>query len=153
MNNKILYLGLIVLGFGLTLSACNNDDDTPNYSKNETTIAAHSWLLKDAILTDTTGADSSMYEACMEDDWVKFNINHNFTLSDDSTTCDSVALPIGKGIWAFNFAEDSIALKYTDTTLHWAVDQLTDSTLQVSYNDSLDHQLVTKTLKFGPASK
>lgn len=154
MNRKILYLGLMVLGFGLVLSACNDDDDTPNYTQKETTIAAHSWLLQDEIWTDTTGADSSVYQSCLEDDWIRFSLNHDFTFSDNSTSCDadSIALPYGDGIWAFNFSEDSVALKYSDTTLHWAVENLTDSTLQLSFGDSVDHQFVTRTLKFEPAT-
>lgn len=142
-----------MFGLGVLLTACSDDDDTPSYTKNETTISAQKWQLKDVVWTDTLEVDSSVFQDCLADDWIKFDLNHDFSFTSDSLDCstDSLSLPYGDGAWAFNFEEDSIALQFSDTTLHWAVDELTESALQLSYSDSVGESYVKKTLQFEPA--
>lgn len=152
MNGKILSLGVVLLGLGLLLlSACSKGDDNKVISSNEKKIS-NTWMITEAAISDSIVTDSSFFKTCMQDDEWVFSGNHDFNFSVDSTSCDTTGLlPYGKGLWAFNFEEDSIALKYSDTTLHWGVSKLTDSTLKVSFADSSNHQMVTKTLTFKSA--
>lgn len=154
MKKNFLYLGLMVLGFGLILTSCSDDDDVPDYTQKETTIASQTWQLADVIWTDTAGVDSTVFRDCLQDDTISFRLNHDYAFNSDSLDCStgSLALPYGEGAWAFNFQEDSIALKFGDTTVHWAVDELTDASLQLSFGDSVDTDFYTKTLKFEPAA-
>lgn len=152
MRKNFLYLGLMALV--ILAASCNDDDDTPRYSKNETMIASQTWELKDVVWTDTAGVDSSAYQDCLQDDKITFSLNHDYTFKSDSLDCDngSLVLAYGEGVWAFNFEEDSIAFQSEDTTLHWAVDELTDSSLEISIGDSVDTDFFKKTLKFEAAA-
>ncbi len=154
MKKNFLYFGLMVLGFGVILASCNNDDDTPDYTQKEINLSQQTWQLTDLVWTDTAAVDSSVFRDCLKDDTIRFELNHDYAFNTDSLDCstDTLALPYGSGIWAFNFQEDSIALKTGDTTLHWAVKELTETSLQVSYKDSVGKNLFTKTLKFEPAA-
>jgi hypothetical protein len=150
MMNKHLRLGAVaLLGAGLFVSACNkNNDSGPTNTPKEMKLAGHAWSVTAATFTDSTTTDSSFYAACMQDDSLAFSLNHQFNLAGGTEVCDSSLLPYGNGIWAFNTAEDSLALKNNAGTQIWQVKTLTDSTFQVSYADSLDHKVGTKTLSF-----
>ncbi len=131
---------------GLLFAACNDDDDNPpTMTPNEMKLTKSVWGLSAAtvsITADSTHAsvtDSSIFQPCLEDDSVRFGSNHDYVLSDDSTNCDGMdILPYGEGIWAFTSAEDTLLIKPDGgNTLRWSVDGLSDSTLQVSFADSL----------------
>jgi hypothetical protein len=149
MMKKHLRQGIVaVAGLGLFIAACNKDNDSgPAITPNEMKLTAHSWSITAATLSSGTVTDSSFYTDCMQDDSLDFKTNKSFSFSDGATACDSALLPYGSGVWAFNTAEDTLLIKYSDTTKKWQVQSLTDSTLQLSYADSLNHKAVTKTLK------
>lgn len=150
MMKKNLRLGAAaILGVGLFMAACSkNNDNGPTATPNEMKLEAHSWKITAATVSDSTVTDSTIFSTCMEDDSLDFTSSHNYGFSDGSTVCDSTVLPYGSGTWALNTTEDTLMLKSGSVTWNWQVQNLTDSTLQVSYADSLNHVAVTKSLTF-----
>lgn len=138
-----------ILTIGMFLSACNKDESGgPAIPPEQSKLTAHTWSLSKATLTDSAVTDSSFYTSCMADDSLHFGKDKKFTFSDGTTVCDSTALPYGSGNWTLNTGKDTLSLKYSDTTLMWKIESLTDSTLQISYPDSIGNKAFKKKVDF-----
>lgn len=139
----------VILGVGLFMTACNKDNDNgPSATPNELKLESHSWMIRAATQTGGTATDSSIYSDCMADDSLVFGFNHHYVYADGTTVCDSTVVPYGTGVWFLNAAEDTLMLQTDATTMSLKVNLLTDSTLEVSYIDSLNNHTVTRQLNF-----
>lgn len=149
MKQHLYPAALAVLLLGLFAAACSKDDDNgPTATPNEMKLIAHGWNVMAATLSNERISDSSIYKDCMGDDSLRFGRDRKFNFSDGSEVCDSTLLPYGEGSWAFNTAEDTLLVKRGDSILPWKVEHLTDSTLQISFTDSLEDEAVIKQVKF-----
>lgn len=151
MIRKHLRFGTsVLLGMALLIVACKKNVTGPSASNKETILTAKAWHLQTATFSSGSIADSSFYTPDMANDSVAFNANNDYTFSAGGSATDSAFIPYGSGTWAFNTGQDSLLLKNgSGMTSSWQISSLTDSTLQVSYADSLNHQAATVSLSFG----
>lgn len=149
LKNHLRIGAVAILTLGMFMSACNKDDSGgPVVPSEQSRLTAHTWSLSGATLSDSAVTDSSFYTSCMADDSLNFKKDKSFKFSDGATTCDTTALPYGSGSWTLNAAKDTLSMKYSDTTLSWKIESLTDSTLQVSYPDSIGTKAFRKKVSF-----
>jgi hypothetical protein len=153
MSRKNLFQFILVIAFGLFLMACNKENNGPPLSDRGEILTSRAWIALDLVISDSTGNDSSIFRSCMQDDKLSFEANHDFSFSAIDTVCDSAGLFYGEGIWAFDVTQDSIALKYNDTTRYFGVDTLTKELLQLGFGDSIDHHFVKIRLSFQSVPK
>jgi hypothetical protein len=150
MKHHVYPAAIAVLLLGLFAAACSKDDDNggPTATPNELRLVAHAWNVTAATVDNDNISDSSIYSDCMDDDSLSFGTDRKLQFSDGSEVCDSTLLPYGEGSWSFNTTEDTLWVKRGDSTLSWKVDNLTDSTLQISFNDIWKEDTVVKQVKF-----
>lgn len=153
MSRKPFSPPALIMLFSVLLFSCDKGNNLPSLSAKETRLTDNNWIASDWVISDSTQNDSSIFLTCMKDDILSFAANHDFNFSDGAALCDSSRLTYGEGLWAFNIDEDSLALKYNDTTRYFGVDILTKNLLQLSYKDSVDHTLVKIKLSFKATPK
>ena len=149
-KRNIFKLFAVALASAALLQACDKDDTPPMPEKARKLL--YNWKIT-AITTPSInqpGTDSSLLNACMTDDLIKFN-TAGFDFQDGNTKCDSTVFYYSKGNWGYNVANDSIILNATTPVkyLSWKVITLNDSVLQVKYTDSLNvAKKISKTISF-----
>ncbi len=135
-NNNILKCIALFFAGGFILAACNKDDKP---APDKTSKLLYNWKIT-SIMTNKVGQtalDSSVFNACMNDDVVKFT-STGFDFQDGTVKCDSTVFKYSKGNWAYKIASDSIQLASTTPVKYasWKVLTLNDSILKVQYVDS-----------------
>ncbi len=144
-------MAAIFVSAGLLL-ACKKDSNPTPVVPDKVKMILHDWKITNITTPKIgqPGTDSSILKACMADDVVKFTIT-GFDFQDGAIKCDSTVFQYTKGAWAYDLNKDSIQLLATAPAkyLSWKVLTLNDSTMKVTYTDSLNpEKKIAKTISF-----
>lgn len=134
----------------LLLGSCKKEETTVPKSKTEL-LCAHYWITT-AVTVDPPFDDNgtpftdifSLFEDCQKDDLYKFNTDKTTIIDEGASKCDPLAPQTINGTWSFDANETVLTIENDPAFLK----ELTESTLKVFINDTIDGVDYTYTYTF-----
>lgn len=151
MKRKHLWLFLAApTAIASILIACNKDSSNPLTTRQKQ-LTAKAWIIKQISTPSTDGTkDSSILKPCHLQSLSIFSTDGSFNLQDKAGNCDSTSYPYDKGLWGLYANEDSLYLQGNKKKQYIKLVQITDSTLQIRFRDSINPTTkVLKTVTYG----
>ena len=134
---------LMLMGGLVTVSSCKkDDDDSPSKTK---TISGKKFFVKsmkvDPAITTPTGVITDLFAFmpdCVKDNYLTFNENGTLVSDEGATKCEPDDPQTETGTWEFMNNETQLKMTSDGDSEIYAIDQLTNSTMKLSYSQTED---------------
>ncbi|WP_046243705.1 lipocalin-like domain-containing protein [Hymenobacter terrenus] len=125
---------LTLLAAGAILfSACDDDKDTPPTPSRTDLLVDKDWVLKDYLettigSTTTTSVYAEEYDACEQDDFIRFTRPNLAVLNEGPTKCDPDDLQVEETTWTL--ANNDVTLTFNNQ--EYDISELTDASMKLT---------------------
>jgi hypothetical protein len=142
MLRKIQTLSLFVVLFAF--AACKKDKEEETREK---LLTSGRWQVSAMTIdpgipfggvTITDYYNSTLYPACVKDDFVTFNANGTLVVDEGATKCDLSAPQTVSGTWTFNSDKTIITTTIEGESSSVTILELTKSSMKGRYSEEID---------------
>jgi hypothetical protein len=135
MKTINVFFSLAILALGFT--ACDKDQDEVAPTKTDL-LTAKTWKMTGLKVDPPLEVDDividDLFETCMSDNTLKFNVNHTYVADEGSNNCYPEDPQTESGEWEFNAAETELIIDDEVADIK----QLTSNSLKIAQELDLD---------------